>query len=348
MTSFWILILTILSSCIIANSHATSNQLSRRFRNKTRVVYNGIDIKWLQDDRVLKTDLVKDDWSVIMIVARISKWKRHDIVLSAFVKVATSDPKMHLICLSDEDKLETEWCNYLDKQSNESPFSDRIHWVGKVEDVRPWYRSGAILVLGSDNEPLGRVILEAMAGGVPVIATRGGGVPEIIRHQQEGLLVDAGNHEKMACAIEKALNESQLRERIIESISLKFPEVKIICLKENQGFAKAGNEGLKHCKYDVVVFLNNDMAVADDFLISIGRHFNDRQIFAVRLGIRWLTEDGITTNISKFFLIFDFRYGFIECPMLRLKKAINPFFCAYESRWRRSFRSPQIIKTRRI
>jgi len=101
-------ILTTLNSCIIANSQATSKRISTRMQNKTRVVYNGIDIKWLQDDRVLKTDYVKDDWSVILIVARISRWKRHDIVLSAFEKAAYSDPNIHLICLGDEDNTENE------------------------------------------------------------------------------------------------------------------------------------------------------------------------------------------------------------------------------------------------
>jgi len=210
-------ILTILISCIIANSHATSKRISARNQDKTRVVYNGIDIKWLQDDRVQKTDYVKDDWSVVLIVARISRWKRHDIVLSAFERAALSDPNMHLICLGDEDKLELEWCNYLKKKSNDSPFSDRIHWVGKAEDVRPWYRGGAVLVLGSDNEPFGRVIIEAMACGVPVIAARGGGVSEIIRHKQDGYLVDFENPDMMARAIVKVLKNSELREDMIKS-----------------------------------------------------------------------------------------------------------------------------------
>ena len=112
---------------------------------------------------------------------------------------------------------ENEWCNYLKKKSSDSPFSNRIHWVGKAEDVRPWYRGGAILVLGSENEPFGRVILEAMACGVPVIAARGGGVSEIIRHKQDGYLVDFENSEMMARAIVRVLKDSQLREGMIKS-----------------------------------------------------------------------------------------------------------------------------------
>jgi len=206
-----------LSSKIIANSQATTKRFKPRFQNKVRMIYNGIDIGWLQNGSIKKPGLIQPDWKVILIVARISRWKRHDLALSTFEKIALLDPKLHLVCIGAQDQLEPKWYNCLMKRTKQSKFSNRIHWIGQVSDVRPWYQSAEILLLPSENEPFGRVVVEAMACGVPVIATRSGGVPEIVRHQQDGLLVPLGNDDEMAYAILKILKNETMRERFSRS-----------------------------------------------------------------------------------------------------------------------------------
>lgn len=116
-----------------------------------------------------------------------------------------------------------------------------------------------------------------------------------------------------------------------EFLRTTYPIVKTISLKNNHGFAVACNSGLKHARHELVVFLNNDMEVAEDFLLPLSKHFDDEEIFGVRLGIKWLTQEGMATDISNLFLSLTFRFGFIECPMLRLKQPIEPFYCAYVS-----------------
>jgi glycosyltransferase involved in cell wall biosynthesis len=96
--------------------------------------------------------------------------------------------------------------------SYRSVFSDRIHWIGHVDDVRPWYRVAQVLVLPSINEPFGRVLVEAMSCGVPVIATNSGGVPEIVRHSQDGLLVAPEKDDAIAEALMEMLTDDALRE----------------------------------------------------------------------------------------------------------------------------------------
>jgi glycosyltransferase involved in cell wall biosynthesis len=81
-----------------------------------------------------------------------------------------------------------------------------------VADIRPWYRAASVLLLPSDNEPFGRVLIEAMASGVPVVATRGGGVPELIADGREGFLVELGNAAEMSHAMQTILNEDGLRK----------------------------------------------------------------------------------------------------------------------------------------
>ncbi|MBC8466748.1 MAG: glycosyltransferase family 4 protein [Deltaproteobacteria bacterium] len=211
------LFLVSLSTCIVTNSRATARRFKTRIRQKVRVVYNGVNIRWLQNESIRKPEMMQDDWKVILIVARVSRWKRHDLALSAFEHVAKSDPFTHLVCIGAEDQFEPEWWNYLQERSRFSEFSERIHWVGQVDDVRPWYRAAELLVLPSENEPFGRVLVEAMASGLPVVATRSGGVPEIVRHNQDGILVSPGSVQELIKVIKELLEDGQLRRRLAES-----------------------------------------------------------------------------------------------------------------------------------
>ena len=171
----------------------------------------------MRQDNLQKPGLIKEEWKVILNVARVSKEKRQDLVLSAFEEIAKANPRAHLVFIGAKDQMEPEWWKYLGMKTRESPFSDRIHWVGYVEDVRPWYRAAQMMVLTTENESFGRVIVEAMACGVPVIATRSGGVPEIIRHQQDGLLVSPGNAKELQTAFESLLQDQATRDHYSKS-----------------------------------------------------------------------------------------------------------------------------------
>jgi glycosyltransferase involved in cell wall biosynthesis len=210
-------LLCTLSTKIVVNSRATAQRFSRFFRNKTQLVYNAVDLNWLQSGPAEKPDLIGDNWKVILAVARASREKRHDILLSAFESVAANDTNVHLVCLGGKDHLDLEWWQHLQKRSHASPFSKRIHWLGHVDDVRPWYRAAHFLALGSQTESFGRVLVEAMASGLPIIATRAGGIPEIVRDHQDGLLVTPGNIAKMAEGFSRLLKDSSLRQRLRES-----------------------------------------------------------------------------------------------------------------------------------
>jgi L-malate glycosyltransferase len=205
------------SLLIVANSRATASRFRPNVSYKVRVVYNGVDLRWLNRNDVSPLQLVKDDWRVILVVARVSRWKRHDLALHAFERLGQVEPKAHLVCLGARDSLDPGWWDQLQVMTRESLFSERIHWVGQVEDIRPWLRSASLLLLTSDNEPFGRVLVEAMASGVPVIATRSGGVPEIVREGLDGLLAAPGSVHEISECILRLLTDETLRSRISES-----------------------------------------------------------------------------------------------------------------------------------
>ena len=201
---------------IIANSRAVASRFSPMFRSKVRVVYNGIDLDWIRSDSVAKPDMVLKQWKVLLSVGRISQSKRHDLVLEAFERIANSEPNAHLVLAGSPDALAPAWWNHLQKLSRRSGYSDRIHWVGQLEDMRPWYRAASVLVMAAENESFGRVLVEAMACGVPVVAVRSGGVPEIVRDGLDGFLVSAGDISGIAGAVLKILRDEELRNRLSE------------------------------------------------------------------------------------------------------------------------------------
>jgi glycosyltransferase involved in cell wall biosynthesis len=205
-----------LCTVIVANSHATSARFSAQFQPKVRVVYNGIDIEHLRASSAKAHSFPADD-KIILVVAGIHRSKRHDTLLKAFQKVASLDRTLRLVFIGSKNQSDRSWWAFLDKMTRQSPFRDRIHWLGAVEDLRPWYRAAWVLILASESESFGRVLVEAMGSGTPVIATTVGGIPEIVRDGQEGLLFSPGGSEQLANAIKRLLEEESLRIRLAQA-----------------------------------------------------------------------------------------------------------------------------------
>ena len=90
-------------------------------------------------------------------------------------------------------------------------FPDGVQFQGAVSDMAPLYQQAAVCVLTSDNEGTPNVLLEAMSSGVPVVATRVGGVPEIIRHQQTGFVCDRDDQDGFVAALLQLARNPQLR-----------------------------------------------------------------------------------------------------------------------------------------
>jgi glycosyltransferase involved in cell wall biosynthesis len=94
--------------------------------------------------------------------------------------------------------------------------TDHVKFAGRVpyEDVPPWYRSADLFVLPSEFDNSPNVALEAMASGLPVVATDVGGLRQYVRHGVNGELVPAGDSSALAASMLRYLDDPDLSARV--------------------------------------------------------------------------------------------------------------------------------------
>lgn len=105
----------------------------------------------------------------------------------------------------------------LQQRALELKLTDRVHFLGHRSDVSAFLREIDLLVLPSiGGEGLPLVVLEAMASGLPVIATRCAGIPEVVEHERTGLLVEMRDETGLATAIERLVSDAALRKALAD------------------------------------------------------------------------------------------------------------------------------------
>ncbi len=129
-------------------------------------------------------------------VAHLREQKGHDDLLRAFAFVRTRIPQARLRLVGDGPLAPSlkELARTLDLEAN-------VRFEGAVEDVWPLLSEANVFVLASRYEPLGIAVMEAMAAGLPVVATSVGGLPELVTPHRNGTLVPPGNVEALGQAI---------------------------------------------------------------------------------------------------------------------------------------------------
>ena len=103
-----------------------------------------------------------------------------EYLLDATAKLVTEFPKIRLR-IAGEGNLK----DYLRNKAKELGLSGNVEFIGRVQDMKPFYGSIDVLVLPSHTEGLPLVVLEAMAAALPIVATTVGGTPEVIRDGQD-------------------------------------------------------------------------------------------------------------------------------------------------------------------
>ena len=185
------------SRTIIANSKATTSQFQgTNTNNKLRVIYNAQERD--ESDKHNSLNCINGvepaDW-LVAVVGTLQKRKAQDDAIRA-VKIAERViTNIKLLLIGDGQK---EHKDYLKKLCLELDIAKRIVFTGYRNDVPQILSRCKLLLMPSWNEPFGRVIIEAMAAGIPVVGTNSGGAKEIIQEGTTGYLVPPKKPEEIA------------------------------------------------------------------------------------------------------------------------------------------------------
>lgn len=192
-------------------------------------VYNFIDeriYKKTDASHLKKQFEIQDDEKVIIHVSNFRPVKRVQDVVKTFAKISARMPAK-LLLVGDGPEM-TIVCKLVKKLG----ITDKVHLLGKQENLEELYSISDLMLLLSEKESFGLVTLEAMACGVPCIGTNVGGMPEVIQHGKTGYLCELGDINDMANKALTLLMDKQLHKQFVKDaetiVNEKFRADKIV------------------------------------------------------------------------------------------------------------------------
>ncbi|MCK4387096.1 MAG: glycosyltransferase family 4 protein [Candidatus Pacebacteria bacterium] len=173
---------------------------------------------------------VGDDF-IIGTISELHRNKGLKYAIKGFKKVAKKFNNLKFIIIGEgEDR------RYLEKKIQKYGLENKVFLVGDIKNANRYLKAFDIFILPSIKEGFPFVLLEAGGAGLPVIATKVGGVPEIIDNMNSGILVEPKQTEELATALKKLIQDENLRKEFGENLQRK--------IKENFSFEKMFEETL--------------------------------------------------------------------------------------------------------
>jgi glycosyltransferase involved in cell wall biosynthesis len=145
----------------------------------------------------------------VVVVGRFIFDKGHDVILNSIKNLNHLPIKLFFI--GDHN---TKWGRHIKNLVTELKLSSRVFFLGHRDDVRMLLSAMDILIQPSRREALGLSVLEALSAGIPVLASKVGGLPEIIKNGINGYLFDNENNNSLSALIEMLAKDPILRKKL--------------------------------------------------------------------------------------------------------------------------------------
>jgi starch synthase len=199
------------SNAIIAVSTNVKEELLSQYDvppDRVHVIHNGVEI------RTKRQNPVKDKF--ILYVGRQTAHKGIPYLFRAFEKFARNHSEFRLVIVGE--RLEGGVDPSLVKLSESLGLSKLVDFKGRLTDREVWrmMSEATCLVLPSLAESFGLAILEAMAGGTPVIATNVGGIPDLVKDHRNGLLVPPADPDTLAESIQSVVSNPRMARKLAD------------------------------------------------------------------------------------------------------------------------------------
>jgi len=201
---------------VIAISEVVGRHMVRDFKTPAeniRVIARSVEVEKFDLPRAPKTD--KKAFTVVM-VGRITPLKGHPYFLKAMARVIHQIPSVKVQIIGDAPSKKQPYKDELVLLTKRLGISGQVEFLGNRQDIPQLLNKADCLVLSTiTQEAFGRVIIEAQAAGVPVVATKVGGVTEIIEHEKTGLLVMPKDIEAMSDAVLRILQDHRFSANLV-------------------------------------------------------------------------------------------------------------------------------------
>lgn len=202
-------VLTSRGARVIAVSRSAADHFSARSavaRRLVTTIHNGIDLSpFLETDGAARAGIrealgLDPSSPVLVTVAVLRPPKGIDDLVAALPAVLTDLPDTHLLIVGDGPARSA-----LERTARDHEVSSRVHFLGHRTDVESVLAAADLFVLPSHTEALPTVVIEAMAAGLPVVATEVGGIPEMVDRGGSALLVPPHRPDLLSAAIVRVL-----------------------------------------------------------------------------------------------------------------------------------------------
>jgi glycosyltransferase involved in cell wall biosynthesis len=210
---YWLIRLTDpLTDCVVCVSPQVANFIAQQVgipRYKISVIPNGIELwrfKSMPSQGQARLELgLPCNQMLLGSVARLDPVKRLDVLFQALVSM----PDIHAVLVGGGSQSAE-----LRALTDRLGLAGRIRFAGQQQNVVPWLAAMDVFVLSSDREGMSNALLEAMAAGLPVVATAVGGNPDVVEDGVTGFLVPPRDPVAMAEALSTLMHDPQLRLRM--------------------------------------------------------------------------------------------------------------------------------------
>jgi glycosyltransferase involved in cell wall biosynthesis len=206
---------------------------------KIAQIYNAIDSEEFRCERepkVVRSEIgINDSSPLVAIFGNIKRWKGQDLVVRACAKLKGKYPSIK--CVLFGEARDEDYHSEIEELAARRENGGLVVFAGYRADVADCMNASDIIIHASISpEPFGRVVIEAMTLGKPVVASNGGAIPEIIEDGVSGLLFEPGNAEELSQRIDFLLQHpekaSRLGENAIQRVSKDFDIKKQVALIE--------------------------------------------------------------------------------------------------------------------
>lgn len=191
--------------------------------SRVDVLYNGVDLTQFHppaddiDRRRLREELrLPFGVELAVTIGQIGLRKGLDVLAAAAVDLLRRRPQLHLLLVGERYSAKAESIDLEQRlrREFEQASPGRVHWLGYRSDIASILRGVDLLMHPARQEPFGRVLLEAAASGLPIVATAVGGTSEMLEAGQSALLVPADDPGALITAVERVLSDREQGVRL--------------------------------------------------------------------------------------------------------------------------------------